>query len=200
MQVYFQTDLTPKEYAAKGVDGEFPVPEKCYTCSNNKLHKHGFYWRYCLDGFHNWYIPIRRYYCTYCKTTTSMLPNFCLPRFQYSFAIIADVILLRIFKLYSLNKLINVLSKRFPRLRDWSISQANYYANRFIKILPHAELVLRSRAPDCCLNNKEEDKKRAKKVLDIALERFSSLKLFAVSFQKHCQSSFLDPHLRFIVP
>lgn len=200
MQVSYNTSLTPGEYAAQGINGEFPVPEKCYNCSNNKLYEHGFYWRYCLDGFHSWYIPIRRYYCLYCKATISMLPSFCLPRFQYTRSIILSAILLRLCKLYSLQKLIRILASYFPQVMYWSTSQANYYARRFVKVLPQAELVLRSLEPDCQLLSHEANKKRAKKVLDTAITRFGSLKHFAEYFQKHCQSSFLDPNLTLIVP
>src|SRR5690606_21514550 len=58
------------------------------SCRIGKLHKHGFYKRFYLDGLSFWRILIRRYCCTRCGTTISFLPSFCVPKFQYSLCLL----------------------------------------------------------------------------------------------------------------
>lgn len=201
MQNFFKTALSARNYALKGIKQDIPRPNHCHQCKNTKLHKHGWYWRHCLDGINVWLIPIRRYYCPHCKITISMLPSFCLPGIQYALAVVLSCILGRLAKGYSLKHMAQELSKIYPQLLAWSPGQMGYYPRLFLKNLSRVELVLRQWNPRCCLfDSGTVIKKRAKKVLDLIPHGFSSLECFAEHFQRMCQSSFLAPNRILIVP
>lgn len=66
-------------------------PLECPICDRKRpLRGHGVYKRHVYDlllGFV--LIPILRYYCPGCGHTVSFLPSFCVPRKQYSAAVIS---------------------------------------------------------------------------------------------------------------
>jgi hypothetical protein len=73
------------EYEAKGRENDFPVLNQCPGClSQGKLHRHGYYWRYGIEGDEHMRIPICRYICLVCEITVSILPTFLIPYFQYT--------------------------------------------------------------------------------------------------------------------
>ncbi|WP_353733689.1 DUF6431 domain-containing protein [Syntrophothermus sp.] len=48
------------------------------------LKKHGFYERYVIPFQEELLISIRRFKCSCCKRTTSILPSFLLPHYQHT--------------------------------------------------------------------------------------------------------------------
>src|SRR5690554_1441313 len=74
MQKVFETNCSLREYAEKGRAYPFPEPPICPCCKRSKPHKHGFYERFCLDGYISVRILVRRYYCRSCRATISFLP------------------------------------------------------------------------------------------------------------------------------
>ena len=89
MQYIYEFDLTVKEYSQRGKNNQFPEFNSCPICNAQKsLDKHGFYPRNALLIKRDYRIPIRRYYCSSCGRTVSILPSFLLPYYQYSLSVI----------------------------------------------------------------------------------------------------------------
>ena len=90
MQFLFSTGDTPQAYAEGS--GRFPdAPKKCPHKGCHapvRMKKHGFYKRYIIVCGFTGKIRIRRYICTLCGHTVSMLPSFCIPKMQYGVEII----------------------------------------------------------------------------------------------------------------
>lgn len=85
MQFIIQFELTPLEYIDNFDDLDIKRPELCPRCQvPNSFHKHGKYWRNIVSDDYEEYLPVARFCCKICKLTTSMLPAFVLPYFQYS--------------------------------------------------------------------------------------------------------------------
>lgn len=93
MQFLFDTENPPQSYTDK--KGKYPeAPDRCPHCSHPvKMRKHGFYVRYIIIFDFAGNIYIRRYICEKCKRTVSMLPSFCIPRYQYGAVIIIVALL-----------------------------------------------------------------------------------------------------------
>lgn len=88
MQIIFYTERSAEEFSVKNGD-IFPEPPKkcpfkdCHFDVNFK--KHGYYERYYISKTFTGILYIRRYICPVCGRTISMLPVFCIPKFQYSY-------------------------------------------------------------------------------------------------------------------
>ena len=190
MQIVFETDCSISEYAEKGISFPFPLLRLCPGCTEAKPHKHGFYWRHCLDGFSSFFIPIRRYHCTRCGITISFLPSFCLPGFHYALDVIWKALELRLGKGYSLRECLSGLLGRYPGL-DWLPQRVSYYAKRFLENLPWLEATLRGVFPRTKLDLDKE--KRAKKVLAIVQTGFRGIQSFAKLFFEQRRRSLLAP-------
>lgn len=87
MQIIFYTEHSAEEFSVQN-DSLFPKPpQRCpfKDCALPiQLKKHGYYPRYFVSKTFTGVIYIRRYICPICGRTISMLPVFCLPKFQYS--------------------------------------------------------------------------------------------------------------------
>lgn len=87
MQLIFHTEHSAEEFSTQN-GSLFPEPpQRCpfKDCALPiRLKKHGYYPRYYVGGIFTGVIYIRRYICPVCGRTISMLPVFCLPKFQYS--------------------------------------------------------------------------------------------------------------------
>jgi competence CoiA-like predicted nuclease len=87
MQIVFNTEHSTKEFSVKN-NNIFPEPPgRCpfKDCALPvKLKKHGYYTRYFISKTFTDILYIRRYICPVCGRTVSMLPVFCLPKYQYS--------------------------------------------------------------------------------------------------------------------
>ena len=90
MQILFYTTMAAQEYA----EGRGYYPEAPARCPHPGCHcpvkmlKHGFYKRYIILLSYEGFIWIRRYICSKCGRTVSMLPSFCIPRHQYGLEVI----------------------------------------------------------------------------------------------------------------
>lgn len=130
MQFVFHTEHSAKDFSTRN-DGIFPQPpQRCpfKDCSKPvKLEKHGYYTRYYLSKTFSGILYIRRYICPVCGRTISMLPVFCLPKFQYSGLDIISML----HELYqgglSLKRYVEGLRQYFPAMDRRHI---NYYKNR----------------------------------------------------------------------
>jgi Domain of unknown function (DUF6431) len=74
----------------------FPRPAVCPHCQAcDTLIGHGFYARHATDGEHACRLWIKRWYCTACQHTTSLLPSFLLRFRHYLLSVIQAVVVAR---------------------------------------------------------------------------------------------------------
>ena len=87
MQNIFLCKNKPEDYVKKGGRGKYPpAPKRCHHkgCGINiEMKKHGFYSRFLTTLKFRGMVRIRRYKCSKCGRTVSMLPSFCIPRVSY---------------------------------------------------------------------------------------------------------------------
>ncbi len=87
MQLIFNTEHKAEDFSTKNSEIFPEPPQRCpfKDCALPvKLKKHGYYTRYYISRTYTGVLYIRRYICPVCGRTISMLPVFCLPKFQYS--------------------------------------------------------------------------------------------------------------------
>ncbi len=85
MQIIHDFGVTPVEYSNRGENNDFPFIDSCPMCNaKGTLKKHGFYSRYVLSFKKELQIAIRRFKCSCCKKTLSVLPSFLLPHYQHT--------------------------------------------------------------------------------------------------------------------
>jgi hypothetical protein len=85
--------ISIRKYGENGKENDFPVLDQCPGCGclrQGNLHRHGYYWRYGIEGVEHIPIPICRYKCLVCKITISILPSFLVPYFQYTLYMIME--------------------------------------------------------------------------------------------------------------
>ena len=130
MQISFFTNHSIRMFSKKNSKSFPDAPERCpfKDCTMPvKLQKHGYYSRFFISKSFLGRIYIRRYICPVCGKTVSMLPMFCIPRFQYS----ANDIIKTLRGFYhsgsSLKQFIEQLKADFPALERRHI---NYYRRR----------------------------------------------------------------------
>jgi len=100
----------------------------CKCCGySGRLHKHGKYFRNYINIFHDQKIPIQRYKCPNksCNTTTSAIPDFLIPYYQYSFATVIYCLYLYFHKKISCSKIEKKLNFKVSR------QLVNHFAKRF---------------------------------------------------------------------
>ena len=99
LQIMYDAGCSPQLYQAQGKSHDFPdmTAELCPQCKGEYLKKHGFYERYLIVIGFEGKIIIRRYYCSHCKRTVSLLPSFCHPKRTYG----TQVIILLLKEFYS---------------------------------------------------------------------------------------------------
>jgi hypothetical protein len=129
IQIIFDARQRPGEYAAG--NGAYPkAPERCphKRCKARvRQKKHGFYKRNLITFGFVGVIAVRRYICPVCEKTVSMLPSFCIPKFQYAAAFIVFV-LASTFKGMSSKRIERRLRSRFPGAER---RQVLFYKQRF---------------------------------------------------------------------
>lgn len=126
----------------------FPRPEKCPHCdAPGRLVGHGSYPRNAVD--HAGAIPIRvkRFLCTACRRTISLLPAFCLPWRHYVAATIQSVLDLRVVRgasWSSIERRFNQTGVPAPATcREWTAAfarQSNPYVDRLLQQLARWQL------------------------------------------------------------
>lgn len=83
-------------YQNEFADLTFPRPESCPGCAASKpLVGHGSYQRQVCDDKQVFPLRVKRFLCTFCGHTVSILPSFCLPHRHYLTATIQRVLTLR---------------------------------------------------------------------------------------------------------
>ena len=85
MQKMFKARCSAREYQLQGKAYPFPdmTYELCPHCRRDFLKKHGYYQRYLILLEFAGEIEIRRYICTECNKTVSLLPSFAHPGKSY---------------------------------------------------------------------------------------------------------------------
>jgi hypothetical protein len=80
-------------------DGDRCRPVKCPQCeSKQPLRCHGFYGRTMEDQAEACVIRVRRYFCTACRRTVSLLPEFVLPYMRFTIVTIGLFLTARLLK------------------------------------------------------------------------------------------------------
>jgi hypothetical protein len=83
-------------YLTQGEAIVFPRPTTCPNCqAEHSFIGHGFYPRKPLDTQQAYRIRIKRWYCTVCQRTLSLLPSFLLCFRHYLLAVIQAVVVTR---------------------------------------------------------------------------------------------------------
>ena len=128
-------NLTIHQYHSLGKAILFPDIYGCPNPScpyNGRLRRHGFYTRNAIVFFFVFRIPIQRYICPVCKKTTSSLPSFLIPRFQYSLNTILASLVMVYVKTMSLEAASTLLRHKFG-LPSFSYQNLQFYTKRLLQ-------------------------------------------------------------------
>lgn len=88
--------LNVQHYQSEFPHLTFPPPRNCPHCAATKpLIGHGSYRRTACDERQSFVICVKRFLCTLCQHTISLLPSFCLPYRHYLASTIQVVLSLR---------------------------------------------------------------------------------------------------------
>lgn len=139
----FSWNIGISTYHDRGEHDLFPDFYRCPHCRcHRRLRRHGFYWRdaVCLSGCY--VIPVQRYLCPVCHRTTSALPSFLLPYFQYSLSIVMFCLLYTLVKKHTLE---------LPRFRG-QVTVRQRIAHSFA-----SKLAIASRTPPGCSTSESND-------------------------------------------
>lgn len=171
MQIIHSFHITPREYHKRGKNNDFPQIDICPCYSYpSPLARHGFYWRNALFRQQEFRIPILRLKCSSCKKTISLLPDFLLPRFQYSLEFILEV-----------------LRKFFLHCKTTTYYQLlQFYRRRFLGNLNRIGAFFRDKGYKGIL----PEKGKAIKLLEL-ISAFPKAGTFAKRFQDHFQRNFM---------
>ncbi len=97
-RVVIVADFGPdvQHYQSEFLHLTFPPPRNCPHCAATKpLVGHGSYQRTACDERQLFVIRVRRFLCTLCRHTVSLLPSFCVPCRHYLASTIETVLSLR---------------------------------------------------------------------------------------------------------
>jgi transposase-like protein len=189
VQIVFKTDRRVEDFSVQKAELFPDEPLKCpfKDCSMPvKLKKHGYYARYYISRRFNGIIYIRRYICPVCGRTVSMLPVFCLPRFQYSALDIFNM-------LYELNKLGESLKKYIARIKKYFSAigrrHLNYYKRRILNNRQFIQYGLNLISPGFLNAGILENQKWVKRFLEEVNNL--SIQVFLINFYQHTGKSFM---------
>jgi len=84
MQEVMRWNKGVAEYIAGYKQIRMKMPPRCKKCGCNKFYKWGKYERNVVEEHTEHRVPIARIRCVKCKRTSSLLPDFCISRVQYS--------------------------------------------------------------------------------------------------------------------
>jgi len=166
---------TLPSYAELGKKNSFPELEQCPQCkARNRLKRHGFYFRYAVEGEVVYQIPICRLKCPSCKRTVSLLPDFLIPYFQHTLHTVIT---------WLKDKLSNSTSHRSRQL-------AWFYLKRFFRQLNQVEMFFRA------LGWKEKSPSQIK---EKAIKLLEMIRLFGEApflrkSRGHFKSNFMASH------
>jgi len=104
MQILHPFSGSIQQYLEAISDPDRYRPEHCPQCpAKPPLIAHGFYHRTLADGEFDGVIPVRRYLCSACKRTVSLLPQFALPFLRFSVSVISLFLIARLLHGHTLN-------------------------------------------------------------------------------------------------
>jgi hypothetical protein len=106
----------------------FPRPRNCPYCAAAKpLVGHGSYQRTACDEKRLFVIHVKRFFCTLCRHTVSLLPSFCLSYRHYLVSTIQTVLTLRFQTQFSWH----AIGQRFSSSEVPSLSSCREWTARF---------------------------------------------------------------------
>ena len=125
-------------YAEEIADPDRYRPDHCPQCgAQHPLTSHGFYRRTVVDVAFDGVIRVRRYLCSTCKRTVSLLPEFALPWLRFSISVIAQFLAARL-----LNGLTLAASARAAAPTRMPYQRGQFWIRRFQKQAPTLSLAL----------------------------------------------------------
>jgi len=193
VQIIFKTDRNAEEFAVQKPELFPDAPLKCpfKDCSMPvKLKKHGYYTRFYISRLFCGVLYIRRYICPVCGRTVSMLPVFCLPRFQYS---AFDIV----YMLCELYKLGVSLKEYIGRIKRWFSAigrrHLNYYKRRIINNRQFIQYGLNLISPGFIRKGTLENQKWVKDFLE-EVNNLSTT-AFLIDFHNHTGKSFMTAQI-----
>lgn len=190
MQILFHTDFSAENFSNKNSEIFPQAPERCpfKECSKPvKLKKHGYYSRFYISKSFNGIIYIRRYICPICGRTVSMMPAFCIQRFQYSGIDIINILHEFYQSEISLKRLIKNIKADLPSIERRHI---NYYRKRIIDNRQLIQYGLNLISPEFILAGTiPENQKWVKTFLEKVLNLHHHV--FFVDFSKNIGKSFM---------
>lgn len=125
-------------YAEEISDPNRYRPDHCPQCeAKYPLTGHGFYRRTLVDAAFDGVIRVRRYLCSFCKRTVSLLPEFAFPWLRFSVSVIALFLVARL-----LNGLTLVAAARAATQASMPYQRGQFWVRRFQKQAPTLSLAL----------------------------------------------------------
>jgi hypothetical protein len=97
MQILHPFAGSVQQYNEQLSDPDAHRPNHCPQCpARHPLSAHGFYTRTLIDAAFDGVIRVRRYWCSACQRTVSLLPEFILPYLRSSLMVIALFLVARL--------------------------------------------------------------------------------------------------------
>lgn len=99
MQILHPFAGSIQDYEEELADPSRYRPDHCPQCqAAHELTAHGFYRRTLVDQTFDGSIRVRRYLCSSCKRTVSLLPQFVLPYLRFGITVIALFLIARLLR------------------------------------------------------------------------------------------------------
>lgn len=190
MQIIFHTEHSAEEFSTQK-SSLFPKPpQRCpfKDCALPiELKKHGYYTRFFVSKTFSGILYIRRYICPVCGRTISMLPVFCVPKFQYSGLDIIQML----HELYqgdlTLKRYVDGVKQYFPAMDRRHI---NYYKKRILENRKFIQYGLNLISPEfISAGSIPENQKWVKEFLDEVNQ--IQARIFLVDFHTKTGESFM---------
>lgn len=176
MQIIHDFGLSICEYIEHGENRSFPVFLFCPICNaQKKLGAHGFYYRNVVLISGCFVASIRRFYCSCCGKTVSLLPSSLLPYFQHPLLFILEELHAHFSKLKS-------EFMAYLQLRQ-------FFVCRFLKNLNRIEAFFRDFGFLGALPPPEREK--ATNLIDMIAS--PSPETFSQRFHRHFNTNFMAP-------
>ncbi len=175
--------ISPQTYCLLGKQNLFPEVIGCPHpgCPfRGRLRKHGFYtrWAILLTGAQlAW---IQRYLCPHCRHTTSVLPSFLAPHFQYALIVLVWVLAC----IHRLGLSTRAVVRHWPQPSQPLSRQSIQLMRRRLKV--------KANLCQPFLDNAESTDLRIEELLLDNIPRFRGIHRFAVAFFMEWRQPFLS--------
>jgi len=175
MVFIYECHQTLPSYVELGKKNSFPELDQCPQCkARNRLKRHGFYYRYVVEGEAVYRIPICRLKCPSCKRTVSLFPDFLIPYFQYTLHTVIS---------WLEDQLVYRKSKRCRQL-------AHFYLKRFFSQLNQVEMFFRDQG----WRGKSPSRIKEKAIRLLEMIRLFGESSFLRKSRGHFKGNFMAPH------